>query len=70
MISVNKDLAHTSHKNVAKELVLLYDFRNFKFNVTCVSSKKLRCNDFFFTINVIIFDINLKYFYSVVSFIY
>ena len=48
MIGVNKDLAHTSHRNVAKKLILLDDLRNFKFNVTSASTRKRRCKDFLY----------------------
>ena len=43
-----QDLAHTVHRNVAKKLIYLDEFRNIKFNVTSVSTRKLRCKDFLY----------------------
>ena len=46
MIRVTKHLAHLVHKNAVKTLILSDDFINFKFNVTSISTRKLRCKDF------------------------
>ena len=48
MIRVNKELAYTPHKNAAKILISMDDFTNFKFNVTSVSTRILRCKDFLY----------------------